>query len=256
MIDEFDRLLTETGITFVPPAGFAPFPVRQASTFRYQRAYRHATGVEVRFRIDSLQRIKADMGGFLPANFSDTAFVSGIVNLSGGQVPATQQWNADQARRYFRADWVRCAYFRLGDPQFAPDHDLAVVHYFHRNDVADVYLIGLYKQGVGGCPQQTASRLGAGCCRRTQGGPEDRTRSRRLDFCRSSKLTAGGVSVSADPAAGPEPHPLRSEPRLRRRNYTSPYAGFCRVTGLASVAATMSAPPIQSCRRVTSPAKT
>lgn len=146
MSDEFDQLLAETGITFVAQAGFSPFPVRTACAFRYQRAYRHPSGIEVRFRIDSLQRIKADMDGFLPPNFSETAFVSGITNLSGGKA-SVGDWEAEKARDYFNADWVRTAYFEPADRQFAPDHELAIVHYFHRDDIADVYLIGLYKKG-------------------------------------------------------------------------------------------------------------
>ena len=148
MSDEFERLLAETGIAFVPPAGFSPFPVRDASVFRYHRAYRHASGAEVRFRIDSLQRLQAEMRGSLPANFSDSAFLSGVMNLGGGEIISAQEWNADKAEAYFRADWVRCAHLRPADPQFAPGHDLAVVHYFHRAGVADVYLIGLYKEGA------------------------------------------------------------------------------------------------------------
>jgi tetratricopeptide (TPR) repeat protein len=146
MSDEFDQLLAETGITFVPPVGFSPFPIRTSCAFRYHRAYRHASGMEVRVRIDSLQRIKAQLKGALPGNFSESAFFSGITNLSGGKA-GVRELEADSARRFFNADWVRTAYFTPVDPQFAPDHELAVVHYYHRKDIADVYLIGLYRKG-------------------------------------------------------------------------------------------------------------
>jgi len=150
MSDEFDQLLAETGITIIPPAGFSPFPVREACAFRYQRAYRHSRGAEVRFRIDSIQRLKSDMGGGrLPANFSESAFVSGLMNLCAGQAGKTRMRNDEETREFFRVDWVRSAYFRPVDPQFAPDHDGAVLYYFHRQGVADVYLIGLFKQGSG-----------------------------------------------------------------------------------------------------------
>ncbi len=146
MSDEFDQLLAETGITFVPPAGFSPFPVRTSCAFRYQRAYRHASGVEARVRIDSLRRIKAQLKGALPGNFSESAFFTGITNLSGGKA-GVRELGAESARRFYKADWVRAAYFTPVDPQFAPDHELAVAHYFHRKDIADVYLIGLYRKG-------------------------------------------------------------------------------------------------------------
>lgn len=104
------------------------------------------TGVEVRFRIDSLQRLKAQLGGVLPGNFSESAFVSGVTNLSGGKA-GVREWETDRAREFFDADWVLSAWFTPVDPQFAPDHELALVHCFHRTDIADVYLIGLYRKG-------------------------------------------------------------------------------------------------------------
>src|SRR6266852_2830419 len=105
MSDEFDQLLAETGITFVPPAGFSPFPVRTSCAFRYQRAYRHASGVEARVRIDSLRRIKAQLKGALPGNFSESAFFTGITNLSGGKA-GVRELGAESARRFYKADWV------------------------------------------------------------------------------------------------------------------------------------------------------
>jgi tetratricopeptide (TPR) repeat protein len=141
-MDEFDELIQETGITFTPPAGFEPFPVRDQCGFRYQRAYRHANGTELRVRIDSLQ-------GAAP-NMSEMTYVAAIFNLSGGEAQESGDWPDDKARACFNADWVRQARFRPADPLFAPEHDTAIVHYFHREGIADVYYIGLYNEGSDG----------------------------------------------------------------------------------------------------------
>ena len=147
MRDEFDELLAETGIALTLPAGFEPFPVRDDCKFRYQRAYRDATGVELRVRIDSLRWIREGPVGFVPANFSESAFVAGVTNLGGGEARG-RQWDDASVRRFFCADWLRSAYFRPADPSFAPDHELAAAYFFHREGIADVYLIGLYSDGV------------------------------------------------------------------------------------------------------------
>jgi FimV-like protein len=203
MSDEFDALLAETGIAFVPPAGFSPFPVREDCAFRYQRAYRHATGAEVRVRIDSLRRIRASMNGFLPANFSESAFTAGVMNLSGGQVAKSGLWDAAKAREFFRADWVRSAFFRPVDPQFAPDHDLAVVYYFHRKDIADVYLIGLYRQGTEGDRLVLGEEAPVRYPDFPQPQPDGRAAFREL-WDKACKLVDGCLNLDGRPLPAPE----------------------------------------------------
>jgi hypothetical protein len=150
MADLFDELLVETGITFVPPEGCSLVASHEPCAFKYHRAYRHPTGPEVRFRIDSLRRIEEGMTATMPDNFSVMAFVTMLTNLGGGNNTTPRQWHGDEARQLFGADWVAVSYFRPVDPLFAPRHDMAALHYLHRDGVADVVMIALFTEGTDG----------------------------------------------------------------------------------------------------------
>lgn len=144
--DEFEARQAETGVAIVPPPGFAPYPVRQASPFRYQRAYRSPGGeVEIRYRIDSF------VAAPLPKGVHEASFVATLHNLSQGlSQPRVSRLDAERSLAWFGAEWHAVGWIRVADRRdFSPDFDSAGVLFFHKYGVADVYLIGLYNEASG-----------------------------------------------------------------------------------------------------------
>lgn len=156
MADDFQELLNETGVVLTPPEGFIPCATRDNSVFAYQYAHRSPSGdLELRYRIDSIPRLKeqrriANEGIEVLSSVDlnklhKMAYMAALFNLSGGETRAVHEHTPEVAREAFGADWAAACFFPLADNGFAPGYDAAVASCFHKKDVADAYLIGVFK---------------------------------------------------------------------------------------------------------------
>ena len=73
--------------------------------------------------------------------------MAALFNLSGGEARPPRVFEPEVARELFGADWTALSFFRLADHDFAPGYNSTGVFCFHKKDVADVYLIGVFNDG-------------------------------------------------------------------------------------------------------------
>lgn len=157
---DFQTLLEAVGIEFTPPSGFVSCPVRENSVFRYQYAERALAGdLELRFRIDSLARLEAERkaaaaGMKMLSSVSlnqmyETNYLAILFNLSEGMFPMPKLFEREHALELFGADLASLCFVRMTAKDFSPDFDAACVFGFHKEHVADAYIIGLYNKGSG-----------------------------------------------------------------------------------------------------------
>lgn len=155
MSDDFQVLLNETGVELTPPDGFVPCATRENSVFAYQYAHRSSSGdLELRYRIDSIKRLKeerriANEGIEVLASVDlnklhEMAYMAALFNLSGGETRTVHVHPHEVAREAFGADWAAACFIPLANNDFAPGYDAAVAFCFHKDDIADVYLIGVF----------------------------------------------------------------------------------------------------------------
>lgn len=158
--NDFQALLAEVGVEFTPPKGFVPCPVRENSVFSYQYALRSPSGdLELRYRIDSFARLDVERktafaGMEMLASVSldqiyETNFVAILYNLSEGVFAEPRVFDPEHAAVLFGADRAALCFVRMAAKNFSPDYDAACVFAFHKEHVADAYIIGLYNNGSG-----------------------------------------------------------------------------------------------------------
>lgn len=146
-LQNFERLLAEAGIAFTPPPGFVPCAVRENSVFSYQYALRSISGdLELRFQIDSFAQMQAlvDVNQMYESNYLN------ILNkISEGVFSDPMLFERRESIELFGADLAALCFVGVKAKDFSPDYDAACVFGFHKDYVADVYLIGLYNKGSG-----------------------------------------------------------------------------------------------------------
>lgn len=154
---DFQTLLTEAGIEFRSTPDFMPCPVRENDVFRYQYAELSPAGdLEVRYQIDSLVRLEAErnaaaVGMEVLASVSldqmySVNLMAILFNLSGGMVAEPTVLKPETSALLYGADWSALGFVRLANNDFTSDYDSAYVLALHKDGVADVYVIGLYKE--------------------------------------------------------------------------------------------------------------
>jgi hypothetical protein len=156
----FQTLLVEVGVEFTPPPGFVPCPVQDNSVFAYQYALRSPSGdLELRYRIDSFARLEAErkaasagMEMIASVSINDmyvTNFTALLYNLSEGVFAKPMLFDPEPAAELYGADRAALCFVRMAAKGFSPDYDAACVFSFHKENVADAYIIGLYNKGSG-----------------------------------------------------------------------------------------------------------
>lgn len=152
---EFQALLTESGIEFSSPPDFVSCPVRENKVFRYQHAVRSPSGaLEVRYRIDSFARLEAERkaataGVEMLASVSldqlhATNFMAIVFNLSGGMFVEPTIFKPETTALLYAADWSALSFISLANNDFSQNYDSAFVLAIHKNGLADAYVVGLY----------------------------------------------------------------------------------------------------------------
>lgn len=158
--DDFQTLLAEAGIELAPPPGFTPCPVRANNVFVYQYALRSPScDLELRYRIDSFARLEAErkaaftgMEVLASASFNnmyEANFTALLYNLSEGVFPMPNLFDPAYAAVLFGADRAALCFIRMAAKDFSPDYDAACVFAFHKEHVADAYIVGLYRKEGG-----------------------------------------------------------------------------------------------------------
>lgn len=156
MSDDFQKLATATGVRFSPPNGFVPCVAQPNNAFTCQRAYRSPSGdLELRYRIDPIEPLITQLGsartGLSKQSDHDSndlyqlGFATLAFNLSGGNPGPTKKFLTDDAQALFGADWAARCLLRLAARQLSSDYDSALMYCFHKDAVADVYLIGMFR---------------------------------------------------------------------------------------------------------------
>jgi hypothetical protein len=67
-------------------------------------------------------------------------YMAGLYNLSGGE----RVYPPEVACGAFGADWAAACFIPLANNDFSPGYDAAAIFCFQNNDIADVYLIGVF----------------------------------------------------------------------------------------------------------------
>jgi hypothetical protein len=145
----FDQLLSESGMGFEAPAGFAPVPVRPNPLFRYDHAVMAEDGsLEIRYAVRPLGRIVVDYqdphsSAPDPNHMFPVMFQSMVTLLSNGRHSPTGEYPPQQAAEKFNADWASAAVFDIS-AEFQTAHRQALVIAMHKNKLADAYAVFLF----------------------------------------------------------------------------------------------------------------
>lgn len=154
---DFELLLQETGMRFVPPEGFAPVPVRPDMGWAYHYAVQSPSrNLEIRYRIDSLSRLAAersqmqrDMTELVSVDINKIYSISAaatLFNLSGGQDRQFNSFPPEAVRAEFGADWGAIVDFMLPRSVADGEYRVGVLIALHRDDRADAYVLGLLRE--------------------------------------------------------------------------------------------------------------
>ena len=82
-----------------------------------------------------------------------TNFLALLFNLSGGMFAEPSVLKPETSALLYGADWSALGFMRLANNDFAPGYDSAYVLALHKDEVADVYVIGLYND-ISGEPER------------------------------------------------------------------------------------------------------
>lgn len=145
----FEQLLSESGMRFAAPAGFAPVAVRPNPLFRYDHAVAAADGsLEIRYAVRPLGRIIVDYedphsSAPDPNHMFPVMFQSMVTLLSNGRHSPTGEYPPRQAGEKFNADWASAAVFDVS-AEFQAGRRQALVIAMHKNKLADAYAVFLF----------------------------------------------------------------------------------------------------------------
>jgi hypothetical protein len=166
---DFQTLLAETGVDYTPTPDFVTCPVRENSVFRYQHAMRSPSGhLETCYRIDAFARMEAEreaaragMEVLASVNLDrmvSANFMALVLNLSGGLFAEPTVFRPETAALLYGAHWSALAFMRLASHELSADYDAAYVLAIHKNEVADIFVLGLFND-VGGAFQGEAGHF-------------------------------------------------------------------------------------------------
>jgi len=145
----FEQLLTEAGLEFRAPDGFAAVRIHPNDRFPYEHAYASPDGtLEIRYAIRPLERLRVNYedphsSAPDPNHMFPLMFQSMVTRLSDGRHSPTREYPPEQAREKFNADWAAAAVFDIG-AELATDHRQALIITLHGDALADAYVIFLF----------------------------------------------------------------------------------------------------------------
>lgn len=156
----FESLLTEVGLEYRPTPDFVPCTVSDNNVFRYQHAMRSPSGaLEMRYRIDSFVSLSAErealstgldeLASVSPDQMVMENFLALIVNLSNGHFVAPTVFKPEHVELLYGADWSALCFLRLANKEAFSNYDSAYVLGIRKRGVANVYVLGLYRDAEG-----------------------------------------------------------------------------------------------------------
>ena len=145
----FQQLLGESQLEFTTPEGFQPLSPMANPVLPYEHAIRTDDAkLEVRYAIRPLGRVKThsdDSHNSAPEpNLRFNRLFASLAEqlASGGDTPR-REYNREQAKELFNADWAAAAVFDV-NPQFCPDYRQGLLVAIHKNGRADAYMVYLF----------------------------------------------------------------------------------------------------------------
>lgn len=145
----FARLLDDTGLVYVRPAGFQVIEPAANPVFPYEHALRHREGaLEVRYAVRPLAQMVVEYqdphsAAPEPEHMFPLIFQSLMGRLSRHGHTPHNEYSPQQAREQFNADWAAAALFDV-NPEFSGDYRQGLLIAIHRQGRGDAYEVYLF----------------------------------------------------------------------------------------------------------------
>ncbi len=141
-------LLDEAGMTFHQPQGYAPVEIRPSELFPHEYAIKRNNDMEIRYSIRPLARIEIDYedphnAAPEPNHIFNMVFTALIGQLSSGGSTPHREFQPDQAKQKFNADWAAMSLFDI-DPGYSGQFQQAFLLALHKNNLSDAYVVILF----------------------------------------------------------------------------------------------------------------
>ncbi|MDJ0833428.1 MAG: hypothetical protein QNJ69_07890 [Gammaproteobacteria bacterium] len=142
-------LLDEAGMTFHQPQGYAPIEIRPSELFPHEFAIkRDNNNMEIRYSIRPLARIEIDYedphnAAPEPNHIFNMMFTALIGQLSNGGSSPHREFQPEQAKQKFNADWAAMSLFDI-DPGYSGQFQQAFLLAMHKNNLSDAYMVILF----------------------------------------------------------------------------------------------------------------
>lgn len=147
--EAFSKLLSESGLNYQDLQNYHALPGRQDTVLSYEHAVRHDTDkLEIRYSIRPLHRIRIDYqdphsSAPEPNHMFNMLFSSLVDQFSQGGDAPRREYDTDQAKQFFNADWAAAAVFDV-DLNYSEKYSQALIVAIHKNDKADAYMVYLF----------------------------------------------------------------------------------------------------------------
>ncbi len=147
--NSFASLLSEAGLGFVKPEQYHAVTVHDSELFPYEHSIRHDNNkLEIRYSIRPLARIEIDYedphnAAPEPNHIFTMMFTALIGQLSSGGNSPHREYNSEEARQKFNADWAALSVFDV-EQSYSPDYRQAFLVALHKNNLSDAYIIILF----------------------------------------------------------------------------------------------------------------
>ncbi len=145
---DFQQLLEEGGLEFLPPQDMRAMKVEPAYVMPYEARYVSKGGdLEVRYAIRPLRRIEIDYqdphnAAPAPNDLFNMLFRTLSETLARDHQVMSRIYPANKAREEYRAGWAAVAVFDLS-PDVSQEYREAMLIAIHQNDKADAYTLFL-----------------------------------------------------------------------------------------------------------------
>ena len=128
----FGQLLDSAGMVFTAPDGYAETEPVHNMQMNYEKAYKHhEEKLEIRYAI-RLHEYK----------FYHQIFEMTALNISGGQLPEYNSFNAEAAGKEFGADGGATVFLKMGE-EFGMGYKYCLFVYIFKEGVGDAYIFYL-----------------------------------------------------------------------------------------------------------------
>ena len=145
----FNDLLDEAGMTFDKPQDYDPVEVKPSELFPHEYAIkRNNNNMEIRYSIRPLSRIEIDYqdphnAAPEPNHIFSMMFTALIGQLSSGGSTPHREFQLDEAKQKFNADWAALSVFDV-ESSYSTQYQQAFLLALHKNNLSDAYMVILF----------------------------------------------------------------------------------------------------------------